>query len=177
MLKAMNRHTNKKEVYELLSKIKKEIPESIIRTTFMVGFQGETEEDFKELMECVKTFSFDRLGAFTYSKEEDTKGFEMAGDVPEIIKKARYNKLMKLQKQLLKTRMQARIGQIVEVIVEDVTYDEQYFECRSYMDAPDVDPKMYIKLNDETKDIIIGEYYKVKIESISGYDYICSIDI
>lgn len=172
----MNRHTNKKEVYELLDKIKKEIPESIIRTTFMVGYQGETEEDFKELMECVNTFSFDRLGAFTYSKEEDTVGFKMPGDVPEIIKNARYNKLMALQKKLLKTRMQSRVGQVVEVIVEDVTEDEEYFECRSYMDAPDVDPKMYIKLNEETKDIIIGEYYKVKIESISGYDYICSLD-
>ena len=73
MLKAMNRHTNKKEVYDLVNKIRHELPDAVLRTTLMVGYQGETEEDFEELIQCVKDMKFERLGAFTFSKEDDTR--------------------------------------------------------------------------------------------------------
>ena len=176
MLKAMNRHTNKQEVYELINKIRYELPDAVIRTTLMVGYQGEDEQDFKELIECVKDFKFERLGAFTFSKEEDTKAYEMPGDIPEKVKKERYKILMEEQQKVVLEYMKSNIGKEYEVLVCDVSEDEKYFVCRSYMDAPDVDPKMLIKINKKSIPyIVVGEWTNVKITDIKGYDYICEV--
>lgn len=175
MLKAMNRHTNKQEIYELIEKIRKAIPDSIIRTTVMTGYQGETEEDFLELVQAVKDLKFDRLGAFTFSKEEDTKAFKMAHDIPEDVKLYRYNKIMGLQKEVITEKQKSNIGKVLEVLVEDISDDENYFVCRSYMDAPDVDPKLLLELKPNIDKVIVGEWYTVEITGISEYDYICKL--
>ena len=174
MLKGMNRYTNKKEVYELVSKIRTEIPDAVIRTTFMVGYQGETTEDFNELLECVEKCKFERMGAFTFSKEDDTIAETMKGDVLEKVKKQRYKKLMEEQQKVVAEFMKANIGEKFEVLVQDVDESEKYFVARSYMDAPDVDPKMLIKINKESiSNIVIGEFCNVEVTGIKGYDYIC----
>lgn len=173
MLKAMNRHTNKKEVYDLIYKIRREIPDAILRTTLMVGFQGESEEDFDELLKCVEDFKFERLGAFTFSKEEDTKAEIMPGDIKESVKNKRYNLLMEKQQAVVLEFMKSNIGKTFEVLVTNISDDEKYFVCRSYMDAPDVDPKIYVKISKENVDnIVIGTWTNVKITKIKGYDYI-----
>lgn len=173
MLKAMNRHTNKKEVYDLIYKIRHEIPDAILRTTLMVGFQGESEEDFDELLKCVEDFKFERLGAFTFSKEEDTKAETMPGDIKESVKNKRYNLLMEKQQAVVLEFMKSNIGKTFEVLVTNISDDEKYFVCRSYMDAPDVDPKIYVKISKENVDnIVIGTWTNVKITKIKGYDYI-----
>lgn len=177
MLKAMNRHTNKKEVYELIKKIRKEIPDAILRTTLMVGFQNEDEEDFEELLQAVRDFKFERLGAFTFSKEEDTKAENMPGDILEKVKKERYNKLMIEQQKVVLEFMKSNLNKVFEVLVTNISDDEKYFVCRSYMDAPDVDPKIYVKITKENMDkIIVGTWTKVKITKIKGYDYIATYE-
>lgn len=176
MLKAMNRHTNKKEVYDLVAKIRKELPDAVLRTTLMVGYQGETEQDFKELLQCVRDFKFERLGAFTFSKEDDTKAWDMPGDIPERIKKQRYKLLMEEQQKVVAEYMKSNIGRKVEVLVCDVDDEEKYFVCRSYMDAPDVDPKMLIRINkDSISRVVVGEWTTVEITGIRKYDYICKV--
>lgn len=176
MLKAMNRHTNKKEVYELVAKIRRELPDAVLRTTLMVGYQGETDGDFEELLQCVRDFKFERLGAFTFSKEDDTKAWDMPGDIPEKIKKQRYKLLMEEQQKVVAEYMKSNIGRKVEVLVLDVDDEEKYFVCRSYMDAPDVDPKMLIKINkDSISRVVVGEWTTVEITGIKKYDYICKV--
>lgn len=175
MLKAMNRHTNKKEIYDLIEKIRKAIPDAIIRTTVMTGYQGETEQDFNELTEAVETLEFDRLGAFAFSKEEDTKAFNMEGDIEEDVKQDRYSKIMELQQNIIIRKQEKNIGRSLEVLVEDVSKDEKYFVCRSYMDSPDVDPKILLELKPNIDKVIVGEWYNVEITGFKGYDYICKL--
>lgn len=172
MLKAMNRHTNKKEIYDLVNKIRKTIPDAIIRTTVMVGYQGESEQDFEELKQGIADLEFDRLGAFTFSKEEDTMADKIEGDIPEDIKQKRYDEIMKLQQNILSNKMKKLLNKEYEVVVEDVTDDNKYFICRSYMDAPDVDPRIYLKIEDNINKIIVGEYYTVVLKEVYGYDFI-----
>lgn len=175
ILKSMNRHNNKKDIYDLVKKIRREIPEAIIRTTIMVGYQGETEADYNELLKGVKELKFDRLGAFTFSKEDDTYAMNILGDIEEKIKQDRYTKLMLAQQEVLNEIVPNRLGKTYEVIVEDITENEEYFICRSYMDAPDIDPRIYLKVNGNENKVIIGEYYMVTFDKIIGYDYICSL--
>jgi len=175
MLKAMNRHTNKQEIYTLVDKIRKKVPDAIIRTTVMVGYQGESDSDFEELKQGLKDLEFDRLGAFTYSKEEDTVGFTMNGDIPEEIKQKRYDEIMKLQQDIITKKMKKLIGREYEVIIEDVTEDNKFFICRSYMDAPDVDPRIYLEVAKNIDKVIVGEYYKVILKKIEGYDFIAEL--
>jgi len=175
MLKAMNRHTNKEETYELLNKIREKVPDAIIRTTVMLGFPGETEQDFNELIECIEKFKFERLGAFTFSREDDTVSYDMEPQIDENIKLDRYNKVMECQQKVLNEQMKKNIGKKIEVLVQGVSEDEKYFVCRSYMDAPDVDPKIYLPINEDTVHIIIGDFYTVKLTKVEGYDYLCNL--
>jgi len=176
MLKAMNRHTNKKEVYDLVTKIRKELPDAVLRTTFMVGYQGETDGDFEELLQCVRDFKFERIGAFTFSKEDDTVAETMDGDIPEKVKKQRYKLLMEEQQKIVFEYMKSNIGRKIEVLVLDVDDEEKYFVCRSYMDAPDVDPKMLIRITkDSINRVVVGEWATVEIIGTRKYDYICKV--
>ena len=175
MLKTMNRHNTKKDIYYIVEKIRKRIPDSIIRTTVMVGYQGERERDFLELLEGINDLKFDRLGAFEFSKEDDTGAINISGDIEEKIKKDRYNRIMLSQQKVLLETMEKRLGNTYEVVVEDVTENGEYFICRSYMDAPDVDPRIYLDVKENKNTVIIGEYYNVILERIAGYDYIAKL--
>ena len=175
ILKIMNRHTTKAEIYELVEKIRKKIPDAIIRTTIMVGYQQETEEDFNELKQGLLDLKFDRLGAFTFSKEDDTPAEKIKGDVDEKVKTKRYNEIMEIQQRIIKPKMESMLNKEVQVIVEDVTEDNKYFICRSYMDAPDVDPRIYLNINENIDNIIVGEYYTVTLKEIDGYDFIAKL--
>ena len=175
MLKLMNRHTTKQEIYDIVNKIRKKLPDAIIRTTVMVGYQQETEKDFEELKQGIIDLKFDRLGAFKFSKEEDTVANTMEGNISEVLKEERFNEIMKLQQHIVSDKMKSLIGREYEVIIEDVTEDNKYFICRSYMDAPDVDPRIYLKLEDNIYKVIVGEYYNVVLEEIKGYDFIANL--
>ena len=175
MLKLMNRHTTKQEIYDVVNKIKNKMPDAIIRTTVMCGYQQESEEDFEELKQGLIDLEFDRLGAFTFSKEEDTVANDITGDILDDIKEKRYNEIMELQQSIITKKMKKLIGKEYEVIVEDVTEDNKYFVCRSYMDAPDVDPRIYLELEKNIDKVVVGEYYNVILKEINGYDYIAEL--
>ncbi|MEG1705339.1 MAG: 30S ribosomal protein S12 methylthiotransferase RimO [Clostridia bacterium] len=171
ILKDMNRKDKKDLIYSKIKQIKEMMPEAILRTTIIVGFPGETDEEYNELIEGIKVFNFDRLGAFTYSKEEDTKSFDMKNQIDEKIKEKRLDNLLTIQKAISLKNNKKHIGEILEVVVEDVSNGDKYFEARSYMDAPDVDGKILIKINKNSiNKIIIGEYTFVKIIDCNDYD-------
>lgn len=176
MLKDMNRHDNKKLIYDRIAKIREIVPDAILRTTCIVGFPGETEEQYNELLEGIKELQFDRLGAFAYSREEDTESYNFDGQIDEDIKEARLAKLFETQKPISLAKNKERIGKEYEVIVEDVSEDEMYFSCRSMLEAPDVDGRIYIKIDEESAaKVIIGEYTKVKIIDCNDYDLFAEI--
>lgn len=176
VLKEMNRKDTKQLIYSKVNKIRVMMPESILRTTVIVGFPGETNEEYEELLTSIQELKFDRLGAFAYSKEEDTKAFKMENQIDEEIKQERLNKLLTLQRNISLDCNKNRVGNIYEVLVEDVSEDEKYFACRSYMDAPDVDGKILVEINESTANkVIIGEYSKVKIIGYSEYDLFAEI--
>lgn len=173
ILKKMNRKSTNKSIKELIIKLRKEIPEVIIRSTLMVGFPGETEQDFEELYEFVKWAKFDKLGCFAYSKEEGTRAEKMPNQVHPSTKKARYNKIMKLQQQISKENLEKHIGKTYEVLIEDaiVTDDKElYFVGRTYMDVPEIDGYIYLKGDAE-----INTFVKCKITDVRDYDLIGEI--
>lgn len=171
LLKMMNRRDSSKIIYERIEKIRKTIPNAILRTTVIVGFPRETEERFNLLLDAVKNIKFERLGAFAYSREEDTKSYNFKGQLSDNIKQKRLSKLLQVQEEISLNIMKNQIGRILEVIVEDISEDEEYFVCRSMYEAPDVDGKIYIKIDEDTiKKVIIGEYINVKIIDYNSYD-------
>ena len=164
ILKKMNRKSTGESIRNLITKLRKEIPNVVIRSTLMVGFPGETEEDFEELYEFVKWAKLDKLGCFTYSKEEGTAAFKMENQVHPMTKKKRYNKIMALQQEISKENMKKHIGKTLKVLVENYTAGNEYinvqknseknsntnkfnYDCigRTYMDVPDIDGVIYIK--------------------------------
>ena len=161
ILKKMNRKSTGASIKKLISKLRKEIPEVIIRSTLMVGFPGETEEDFEDLYEFVKWAKLDKLGCFTYSKEEGTTAYKMENQVYPMTKKKRYNKIMAIQQKISEENMKKHIGKTLKVLVE------QKGIGRSYMDVPDIDGVVYIK--GESK---INSFENCKITGIKEYDLI-----
>lgn len=176
ILKDMNRYDNKKLIFERVNKIREKVPDAILRTTVIVGFPGETKEEFEELKEGIKELRFDRLGAFSYSREEDTLSYEMDGQIEEKEKEKRLKEIFEVQKNISLELNKKRIGKEYEVIVEDVSEDNKYFVCRSYMDAPDVDGRVYIKIDKANiNKVIIGEYANVVITDCNEYDLFAQI--
>lgn len=169
MLKMMNRKTSKEEIEELLAKIRKEIPNVVLRTSLMVGFPGETEQDFKELYEFVQNAKFDKLGTFMYSKEEGTPASRMQNQINGNTKKSRYNKIMKIQQKISNENLQNKIGQEVEVLIENKTFDGKYFVGRTKQDVPDIDGLIYIKNNDKE---LMNQFVTAKIVDVKEYDLI-----
>ena len=160
ILKKMNRKSTGESIRNLITKLRKEIPGVVIRSTLMVGFPGETEEDFEELYEFVKWARLDKLGCFTYSKEEGTAASKMENQVHPMTKKKRYNKIMALQQQISEENMKKHIGRTLKVLVEtarngivhinseeDTAENKFNYDCigRTYMDVPDIDGVIYIK--------------------------------
>ena len=119
----MNRKTNKKQIENLIEKLRKEIPDVTLRTSLIVGFPGETEKDFEELREFVKKAKFDKLGTFMYSKEEGTPAARLPDQIHGNTKKARYNKIMKVQQKISKENLEKKIGKVYEALIEDISFD------------------------------------------------------
>ena len=172
VLKKMNRKSNEESIKELIKKIRKEIPNVIIRTSLIVGFPGETEDDFQKLCEFVKIAKFDRMGAFTYSKEDGTPAEKLPNQIHGNTKKARYNKIMKIQKEISDRKGKEKIGKTYEVLVENKSFDGKYLVGRTYMDVPDEDGVVYIQSSDTS---LIGKFIEVKITDYSDYDLIGKI--
>lgn len=172
VLKRMNRQSNGKSIRSLIKKLRKEIPNVIIRTTVMVGFPGETKENFDDLYDFLKEAKFDKLGCFTYSKEDGTPASRIKEQVHPMTKKSRYNKIMRLQQEISKENLEKQIGKELEILIENKTFDGKNYIGRSYMDVPDIDGIIYIKTD---KLLNIGEFVKATVVDISDYDLICEI--
>ncbi|MDO5041244.1 MAG: 30S ribosomal protein S12 methylthiotransferase RimO [Peptoniphilus sp.] len=168
ILKRMNRNTSKAQVQNIINKLRKNIEDISIRTTLILGFPGESEEDFDELLEFIKFNKFDKLGAFKYSREEGTPAFNMKNQISDDIKEYRYDKLMELQKDISNDLNYNRLGKTYEVLIEEKVDDNNYIG-RAYFDAPDVDGIIYI-----SSDRIIEKpgFYDVKIIDTMEYDLI-----
>ena len=147
VLKRMNRKSNSKSIHELIQKIRKEIPEAILRTSLIVGFPGETKKDFEELYNFVKETKFDRLGVFMYSKEDGTPAEKLPNQIHGNTKKSRYNKIMNLQQEISRENLEKRIGNIYETLIENKTFDNKHWIGRTKMDIPEMDGVVYIKNN------------------------------
>ncbi|MBO4667159.1 MAG: 30S ribosomal protein S12 methylthiotransferase RimO [Bacilli bacterium] len=168
LLKWMNRRGDQELIRTLINKIRQEIPDAIIRTTIIVGFPHESEKDHQELMDFIKEMKFDHLGAFTYSKEEDTKSFNMSGQVSKKVKEERYNELMETQKWISLKNNERYIGHIYKTIIEEYDEKEDCYYGRNYMFAPDdIDGMIIIK---SSKKLEISEFYDVKIVDNDFYD-------
>lgn len=171
VLKRMNRKTTGKNIKNIVSKIRKEIPDVIIRTSLIVGFPGETEADFEILKNAVEDLKFDRLGCFTYSKEDGTPAAKFENQVHPRTKEKRKNIIMNIQNEISTEKMKEKIGQEYEVLIENYSDDGLFYVGRSYMDSPDTDGVIYVNIEDD----LIGKFVKCKIVNSSDYDLIAEI--
>ena len=169
VLKRMNRQSDGKSIRRLIQKLRKEIPEVVIRTTVIVGFPGETKEDFEELYNFLKEAKFDKLGCFSYSKEDGTPAARIKEQIHPMTKKSRYNKIMALQQQISKENLERQIDREVDVLVEDKSFDGKTYIGRTYMDVPEIDGIVYLKSNNNLQS---GDFTKAKIIDVSSYDLI-----
>ncbi len=172
VLRRMNRRTTGKQIEELSNKIKKQIPDVILRTSLIVGFPGETEEDFNKLYEFVKKGYFDKLGVFTYSKEDGTPAARLKEQIHPATKKKRYNLIMSVAKDISAEKLKSYIGKEYKVLVEDTTFDHKFCVGRSYMDIPDTDGMVIIKDCDAK---LVGEFVNCKVTAVNNYDLIAKI--
>ena len=169
ILKRMGRRTSKQELIDIVGKLRKEIPDIVLRTTLITGFPGETEEDHEELKEFVYEMEFDRLGVFTYSPEENTPAAEMADQVPEEVKEERRDELMELQQEISYDKGQDRIGQELLVMIEGKVADESAYIGRTYGDAPKVDGYIFVQTGEL---LMTGDFAKVRVTGALEYDLI-----
>ena len=169
ILKKMNRRTNKEQIIELLQNIRDKIPEVTLRTSLIVGFPGETNEDFEELLEFVKQARFDKLGTFMYSKEDGTPAEKLPNQIHGNTKKSRYNKIMKQQQEISKENLKRKLDKEYDILIEDISFDGKYYIGRTMQDVPDIDGLVYIE---NKKENMIGKFVKCKIIDISNYDLI-----
>ena len=173
VLKKMNRKTSKEKIEDLIKKIRNKIPNVTLRTSLIVGFPGETEEEFRELLEFAKKSKFDKLGTFMYSKEEGTPAAKLPEQIHGNTKKSRYNKIMKVQKQISLEKQENKIGKTYKVLVENISFDGKYFIGRTMQDVPEEDGLVYIKDASKYKqEDIVNHFVECKIEEASEYDLI-----
>lgn len=169
VLKAMNRRGTKETIVDVISKLRNKIPDIVLRTTFICGFPGETEEEFTELAEFVNETKFQRLGCFAYSQEEDTPASEFENQIDDEIKQIRAEIIMEQQMQIMEEYCQSLIGKTIEVVCEG--YD-RYAECyfgRTMADSPDVDGKVFFNITGDKKPAV-GEFVKVEIDDFLDCD-------
>lgn len=166
-LKAMQRRHTKAEAYALIDKLRKAIPDLALRTTLLVGYPGETEADFEELLDFVRTVRFDRLGVFPYSEEEGTYSAQhLTDDVPHQVKQERVDRIMALQQEISLENNRRRIGSIQQVIID--SKQGEYYVGRSQYDSPEVDQEILIR--SEGRRLIRGCFYRVRITAAEDYD-------
>ena len=167
MLTKMRRNVSKSETYDLIEKFRREVPGIHLRTTLMVGFPGETEEDFEELKEFVQKARFDRMGAFAYSEEEGTYAAQTYEDsIPHEVKQARLDELMAIQQEISAELSNAKIGQEIKVIID--RKEGEYYIGRTQFDSPEVDPEVLIKA--DGKRLFSGRFYRIKITNADDFD-------
>ena len=172
MLERMNRNTTKEETEELIRRIRQAVPGIHLRTTLMVGFPGETEEDFRELVEFTKWARFERMGAFAYSEEEGTYSAEnYKDDVPDDVKQARLSKLMRVQQNISAEIEAEKIGQEMVVVIDRREGD--YYIARSEYSSPEVDPEVLIPVSERT--LRKGCFYNVRITSAEEFDLYATV--
>ena len=175
VLKRMNRKTSKENIVNLINKIRKEIPNVILRTSLIVGFPGETEQDFIELLDVVKSTKFDKLGVFKYSKEENTPAAKMPNQIHYMTKNARYRKIMSEQKEISKKKLEEQIGKKMQVLIENVSFDGKYLVGRTRNDVPEEDGIVYIKRTDKNENLL-NQFIWCKIVDVSDYDLIAEVE-
>ena len=169
ILKRMGRRTSKQELINIVQKLRKEIPDICLRTTLITGFPGETQEQHEEVMEFIDTLEFDRLGAFTYSPEEDTPAATFEDQIDEEVKEDRQADIMELQQEIAFDKAEDMIGREVLVMIEGKVADENAYVGRTYRDAPNVDGLIFINTDVE---LISGDFAKVKVTGALDYDLI-----
>jgi len=167
MLASMNRHGDGKTVREVVAKMRREIPNLTLRTTFIVGFPGETQEDFDELCEFVKEAQFEHAGVFTYSREEGTVAYDLPDQIDEQVKQERMDILMRMQMHINEAQNEKRVGKTVRVLCEDFDAVSEVHFGRSEADAPDIDGKVYFK---SPRRILPGSFVDVVIDEVVDYD-------
>ena len=165
ILKLMGRYTTKEKIADLLSKLRQAIPNIAIRTTFIVGFPGENEESFEEMVDFIQKFEFDKLGVFTYSREEDTPAYNLPNQIDEDIKLQRQEVLMSLQMDISLKRNRSCVGKTLKVLVEN--FEDGQYVGRTYRDAPEIDGLVYFTSN---REIRIGDFVYVLITDATDYD-------
>lgn len=167
VLKRMNRKGTGEGYLKLIAKLRKEIPDIAIRSTFIAGFPGETEEQFENLLEFIKEAKLTNAGFFAYSREEGTPAYRLSDQIDEKVKQSRVKKLYAAQKKVSEERNKSLVGKQIKVICDGVDYDKQSFYGRAYFSAPEIDGKAYFTYDGEIKQ---GEYYNVKITKADAYD-------
>ena len=172
MLQRMRRHVTKEETYALIEQFRHEVPGIHLRTTLMVGFPGETEQDFEELKEFVRHARFERMGAFAYSEEEGTySARHYKDDVAEEVKQRRLDELMAIQQEISNEQCHAKIGKEFQIIID--RREGEYYVGRTEFDSPEVDPEVLVK--DEGKILHIGSFHRVKVYDADDFDLYAEI--
>ena len=171
ILTSMKRGIDRQQTYDLVSLIRTELPEGVIRTTLITGYPGETDQDFRELKEFISVCRFDRLGVFTYSHEEGTSAYALMDSIPAKVKEERAAELMEIQQDISLQLNSLRIGQIMKVIVD--REEDEYYVARSEFDSPEIDNEVLIQK--ETKKLSIGCFYEVKITAANNFDLYAEI--
>ena len=172
ILKRMGRITSKQELTDIVAKLRREIPDIALRTTLITGFPGETDKDHEEVMRFIDECEFDRLGVFTYSREEDTVAAQMPDQIDEEIKEKYRDELMQLQQEISADRSAAMIGRIVRVMIEGFIPEDNTYVGRSYKDAPNVDGLVFVECD---RELMSGDFIDVKITGSTEYDLIGTI--
>lgn len=169
ILKKMGRRTSKREIKEIVDKLRREIPDIVIRTTLITGFPGETEEEFQEMAEFVNEMEFDRLGVFVYSPEEGTAAAGFENQIEQEQKEDRQCELMELQQEIAFEKSEEKIGMELLAVIEGMVADENAYIGRTYMDAPGIDGYVFIQTGEV---LMTGDFVRVKITGASDYDLI-----
>ena len=172
ILKRMGRRTSKQELTDIVAKLRSEIPDIALRTTLITGFPGETDVDHEEVMQFIDECEFDRLGVFTYSREEDTVAAQMPDQMDEAIKEKYRDELMQLQQEISADRSAAMIGRTVRVMIEGFIPEDNTYVGRSYKDAPNVDGLVFVECD---RELMSGDFIDVKITGSTEYDLIGTI--
>lgn len=172
VLKLMNRKTNRDQISNIINSLRREIPEIIIRTTFIVGFPGETDDSFNELCNFIQDMKFDKLGVFAYSREEGTSAYDLANQVDEETKENRKNILMQLQQEISENKLETKVNNTYETLIEEKIDDNTYIG-RTYMDNKEIDGVVYITSDNS---LTLNEFYNIRITDSLEYDLIGVIE-
>ncbi|MDU7532001.1 MAG: 30S ribosomal protein S12 methylthiotransferase RimO [Peptoniphilus harei] len=171
VLKKMNRKTSKEHIIKTLKNLRKSVPDIVIRTTFIVGFPGESDDDFNQLVDFIKDIKFDKLGVFEYSKEEGTRAASLDEQIFDSIKEERKNEIMAIQSEISAEILSKKIGKKLEVLIEEEVDEENYIG-RTYMDSPEIDGVTYVHSD---KNLEIGSFVQVNVVDSLDYDLVGEI--